>query len=266
MPSYNQAAYLEDALISVLAQRSSLHEIFVLDGGSSDGSVEIIKRHARSLDFWRSGADRGQAAAIAEGFARATGDVLYWINSDDVLMPETVALVRNAFAEHQDWQVLSGWDVLIDGAGKILRMRRPGRQTLRQARWGIMHVSQPTCFFRRSIYQAVGGIDASLGTVLDTELWCRMLNASPVWGHLPTVLAAFRKHPESKGSRWLDRYRIEREDLGRRHPEIAAPTLAHVCGRLVYRIERTVSGGYAAAFVSTCGVRGKRLLDIKWAA
>jgi glycosyltransferase involved in cell wall biosynthesis len=108
-PSYNQAAYLEATLRSVIAQRRDVDEYFVLDGGSSDGSAAIIDRHAAAIDHWHSQPDGGQAAAIADGFARATGDILFWINSDDLVAPAAVARVRRAFAEHPEWDVLTGY-------------------------------------------------------------------------------------------------------------------------------------------------------------
>ena len=89
-PSYNQAAYLDQTLRSVLSQRSLAHEFFVFDGGSTDGSVQIIENYADKIDYWESQPDQGQSDAIHCGFQRATGDVLYWLNSDDVLLPNAL--------------------------------------------------------------------------------------------------------------------------------------------------------------------------------
>jgi len=97
-PSFNQAAYLEKTIQSVLAQRADIHEYFVLDGGSTDDSVEIINKYASQIDYWVSRPDGGQADAIRQGFERATGDVLAWLNSDDLLLPGAIQKPRSSRA------------------------------------------------------------------------------------------------------------------------------------------------------------------------
>src|SRR5687768_13987517 len=92
-PSYNQAKYLEETLRSVISQRDQLHEYFVFDGGSTDGSAELIRKYTHGIDYWQSEKDKGQSDAIHKGFGRATGDVLGWLNSDDVLLPGALAKV-----------------------------------------------------------------------------------------------------------------------------------------------------------------------------
>src|SRR5574337_352791 len=161
-PSFNQRQFLGETINSVLAQRSEIHEYFVLDGGSTDGSKELIGQHANQIDFWTSERDGGQAEAIDRGFRMATGDIVYWLNSDDVLLPGAIAKVRAAFAAAPDVDVVTGWDYLIDAESRVLRARRAPRQTLAAARWGVVHVSQPTCFMRRAAYLEVGGVDGTL--------------------------------------------------------------------------------------------------------
>ena len=107
-PSFNQARFLDETLRSVLAQRDEIHEFFVIDGGSTDASVEIIRRYDSQIDWWVSEADAGQADAIHKGFSRAHGDVLYWINSDDVLLPGAIARVRQAFDANPHWDAGTG--------------------------------------------------------------------------------------------------------------------------------------------------------------
>ena len=114
-PSFNQAAFLEETLRSVIAQRKYIHEYFVIDGGSTDGAAEIVHRHAADLDFWISEKDAGQSDAIHKGFSRATGDYLFWLNSDDVLLPGTLWKKLHAALEvHADWDALTGWHVRMD--------------------------------------------------------------------------------------------------------------------------------------------------------
>ena len=123
-PSFNQASYLEETLRSVISQQDHVHEYFVLDGGSTDGSVEIIKRYRSRIDYWTSEKDRGQSDAIHKGFQRATGDVLLWLNSDDVLLPGALLKIRQAFERHPNWDVVSGYHAQIDADSRILSFQR----------------------------------------------------------------------------------------------------------------------------------------------
>lgn len=261
-PSYNQGTFIGETLRSVIEQREDVREYFVLDGGSDDGSREIIERYAGRIDFWRSARDDGQGAAIVEGFRRATSDIIGWLNSDDVLIPGALRRVREAFARHPEWDVISGWDVLIDEASNILRVRRPGAQTPWAARWGVTHVSQPTCFFRRDFYVKVGGLNPDLGVVLDTELWLRMLRLGSGWGHIPGVLAAFRKHRQSKGARWLDKWASEQRILAAKYPEYCNRSLKHTVGVNIYRLKELVRGRYLADWLISRRLKGRRLSDV----
>src|SRR5436305_2105639 len=101
-PSYNQVRYVEQTLRSVISQREDVHEYFVLDGGSTDGSADVIRRYAGRIDYWVSEKDKGQSDAIHKGFSRATGDVLCWLNSDDLFLPGALRKVREAFDRHPE--------------------------------------------------------------------------------------------------------------------------------------------------------------------
>jgi glycosyltransferase involved in cell wall biosynthesis len=235
-PSYNQRRFLAETLDSVLGQRADVHEYFVLDGGSNDGSRDLIESYASRLNFWVSASDGGQSAAIDRGLRMATGDVVCWINSDDVFLPGALRMVREAFARDPGLDVVHGWCVHIDEHSQIIHVRRPPAQTLQRARWGIIHVSQQATFFRRRLYEAVGGLDLSLHCVMDTELWYRMLERPSRWGFVPAILAGFRLHDDAKGRSWLDQYAKEHELMRARYPQFAADTLRHRVGLLAHRV------------------------------
>ena len=152
-PSYNQARYLGETLRSVISQRDRVHEYFVLDGGSTDGSRQLIERYADHIDFWVSDKDKGQSDAIHRGFARATGDVLCWLNSDDVFLPGVLRTVLDAFDRHPEWDVLTAYHLQHDADGRVLKAFRIPRDGDDVARWGVVHVCQQTCFFRRRVYE-----------------------------------------------------------------------------------------------------------------
>lgn len=261
MPSFNQARFLEEALESVLGQVAAGDEVFVYDGGSTDGSKEIIEAHRGRISYWRSRTDSGQASVIAEGFERATGEILAWLNSDDVLLPGALEAVRRSFVQDSSREVVTGWDVVIDARSTITAVRRPGAQTLAAALWGVTHVSQPTCFFQKAVYMKAGGINCSLGGVLDTELWYRMLRVAPSWGLIPRVLAAYRVHPAAKGSSWLEGYAREHALLAQMYPEFNGNRAKHAVGLWVYRAKEALRGRYLRDRWLTEKYRGLRLAE-----
>lgn len=262
-PSYNQARFLDETLRSVLSQRDQVHEYFVLDGGSTDGSADLIRRYAdRGIDYWVSEKDKGQSDAIHRGFTRATGDVLCWLNSDDVFLPGVFRRVRDAFDRHPDWDVLTAYHVQTDADGRILSMHRIPRDGQATARWGVVHVCQQTTFFRRRVYEAVGGLNLDLHCVMDTELWMRMFRHGTTWGHIPAYLAAFRQHAAAKNSSWLKEYAEEFAWLHRQYPEFCAPSLKHKAGLAWWRASRAVSPRKLYSILETRRHRGRRLTDV----
>jgi glycosyltransferase involved in cell wall biosynthesis len=260
-PSFNQAAFLERTLRSVLDQRELVHEYFVIDGGSTDGSAGIIRRHASGIDYWVSEPDRGQCDAIHRGFQRATGDVLYWINSDDVLLPRALERVHAAFASAPDADVVCGYGVAIDADDRILRVRRRPHDSPWWARLGYVRVTQPCCFFRRRLYESVGGLDLDLHCVLDTDLWYRMFRGGTRWRGVDHYLAAYRLHAEAKGSTLAQRYRQERELMKSRYPALVGRPISHALGRLAYYASQIATGRGIASIGDMRRYRGRRLQE-----
>ena len=261
-PSYNQVEFLGQTIGSVLAQREQIHEYIVIDGGSTDGSADLIRRYAEQggIDYWHSRKDRGQADAIAQGFDRATGDVICWLNSDDVFLPAALAKVRAAFERHPDWEVLTAYHVRIDEHSRILHHHRIPAEGPRMARWGVHHVAQPGCFFRKSLYQRVGGISQELHCLLDTELWYRMFDAGAKWGHLPEYVAAFRIHPASKGQAWTEKYAAENAAMDRQYARYRRRR-RHVLGRQLYRASQILRGRLLGAWRDDRRWAGKPLAE-----
>jgi glycosyltransferase involved in cell wall biosynthesis len=234
-PSYNQAPFLEQTIHSVLQQRDEIHEYFVLDGGSTDGSAEIIAKYAGDIDYWVSQEDAGQGDAIRRGFERATGDVLGWINSDDLLLPGAAAAVRRRFAARPELQAVTGHFCLIDAEGRLLRYMWIPSVQRGWVYWGVMRICQPSTFFRRDFYEAVGGLDTRWKCVLDVDLWCRMLRQRCNWQVLPQYLAARRYHADMKGYILMDHYRHEHQELARLYPEFRAKGLRRAMGQWAFR-------------------------------
>lgn len=211
MPSYNQAAFLEDAILSVLNQDHDEVELFVLDGGSTDGSADIIRRHAEALTWWRSEPDDGQAAAIREGFERATGDVLCWLNSDDLLAPGALRRVAGVWATHGPVLVAGGCQLFGPASRGNLHIPwftserdTPVDLPLEQMLDLMNHwfpgefFFQPEVFFPAEDYRAVGGVDPSFYFTMDFDLWVRLALHGTRAVVVDDTLAMYREHEQQK--------------------------------------------------------------------
>lgn len=210
-PSFNQGVFLEEAMLSVLDQGYPNLEYFVLDGGSSDGSVEVINKHSGRLTLWRSGPDSGQAAALREGFEMATGDILGWLNSDDLLAPGALMCVAEAWIENGPELVVAGGCQVFgrepEPPAHFPRFQvGPGPEPFPVTRMLDMAVHwfpgeffyQPEVFFPRKAYFEVGGIDPSFFYTMDYDLWMRMALHGLDVVVLPEILAWYREHPGQK--------------------------------------------------------------------
>jgi hypothetical protein len=197
-PSYNQAEFLEETIRSVLFQGYPNLEYFVVDGGSADGSVEIIRRYKPWLARWVSQPDGGQAEAIRKGFGWAAGELLAWLNSDDIYAPGALATAARAFADRPEAVLIYG-DANVIGRDSSLEgpahYVRPFDRAYLLAESNL--IAQPSAFFRRAAYAAAGGLDVSLHYVMDWDLWLRLEEQGPVH-HLPEVLSSMRDHPTAK--------------------------------------------------------------------
>ena len=190
-PSYQQACYLERTLRSVLSQDYPSLEYVVQDGASSDGSVEILHRYERMLAGWASEPDHGQAEAINRGFARTSGEIMGWLNSDDLLLPGSLSTVSRYFAEHPDVDVVYGDRVLVDENDHeigVWILPRHDDAILRVADY----VPQETLFWRRRVWDAVGGrLDTTFSYALDWDLLLRFQESGARMVHLKRFLGAF---------------------------------------------------------------------------
>lgn len=224
-PSYNQAIYLEATLKSVLQQDYPNLEYIIMDGGSTDRSVDIIKKYADRLAYWESGPDKGQADAIYRGFERATGEILGWVNSDDLLLPGCLMKVGQWFKRYPKEEWVVGGTVLIDHVGKPLVW--PTRNLpiadlgvkvtfKRLLLHGCGGFHQPASFWKRDAYFGAEGFDRSLRFCFDYDMYFRLARRRPS-GHIRSFLAAFRDHGESKSNTLQDVFHQENEMLWRKY-------------------------------------------------
>jgi glycosyltransferase involved in cell wall biosynthesis len=197
-PSFEQGRYLDRTLYSVVSQKYPALEYIVQDGGSSDETLEILERFAPLLARWVSEPDEGQGDAINRAFAGTTGEIMAWLNSDDLLLPGALAYVARYFAEHPDVDVVYGHRLMIDeNDGQIGAWILPGHDDL--ALTLADYVPQETLFWRRRIWNAVGAsVDTSFAYALDWDLLLRFRDAGAKMVRLPRYLGAFRVHDAQK--------------------------------------------------------------------
>jgi glycosyltransferase involved in cell wall biosynthesis len=211
-PSYNQAVYLEETILSVITQGYPDLEYLVMDGGSTDGSVEILRRHEGRIAFWKSERDAGQSDALRQGFQKAGGGVLGYLNSDDTLEPGALRTVGEYFVSHPDVDLVYGNMNFMDAAGKRLFTAYP-LLDLRILVYENPFVPQQAMFWRKDLYERVGGINPSLRFAMDYELTLKFLLGRARVGKIRKVLANFRVHPEAKSSTIRDVMHSERDEI-----------------------------------------------------
>ncbi len=217
-PSYNQAAFLEHTIRSVLAQDYPHIEYIIVDGGSTDGSVDILRKYEKHLAWWVSEPDRGQSHAIRKGFERARGDILAWLNSDDLYTPYAVREAVEFLERHPDVGMVYADALYIDEEGYVLGKFPAAQTDYRRMMRGYVHIPQATTFFRASVYREVGPLREDMYYAFDYDLWVRIAKRYPI-RYVPRLWAYFRIHLNSKTVAgddrcWPDMWRVYREQGG----------------------------------------------------
>jgi len=238
-PSYNQAEFLEETLRSVLLQNYPNLEYIVMDGGSKDGSVDIIRKYEKHLAYWTSEKDGGASDAIARGFQRATGSIMAYLNSDDPYLPGAFNAVVRVFQQRPQCGFVFGNTYWTDPNGHVLAERRQTPFWPASYLYGGADMQQPSTFWKRELYLKAGGMDPTFTFAFDTDLFCRFIARGADFRHLKRFLSCYRIHPESKSSTLMDR---RTQELAR----IRAVHLQHPFqspyGRLVRNLGRVHRG------------------------
>ncbi len=249
-PSFGQGSFIERTICSVLDQAYPNLEYFVQDGGSKDDTVEVLVRYKEQLTGWASEQDSGQSQAINRGLARTSGEIMAWLNSDDILLPGTLATVADFFERNPDVDVLYGDRLMIDENDmEIGRWIMPGHDC-EVLTWAD-YVPQETMFWRRRIWEKAGGrIDESFRFAMDWDLLVRFRDAGAKFMHIPYFLAAFRIHELQKTSATINEIghqemdRIRERILGRVpksteiHKAVLPFLLKHIAVDMIYRIKQ----------------------------
>lgn len=197
-PSYNQAAFIQQTIESVLRQNYPAIEHIVVDGGSQDGTLDILQRYSKLGDRFRyiSEPDRGQSHAINKGLQMARGEMIGWLNSDDTYFPQAVQKAVQALVQHPEWAMVYGRGLHINEQNAILH-KYPWTPFDRKKMFHHCIICQPTAFIRKSVFEAVGGVDEELHFCMDYDLWLR-ISAEYQIGYIEDYIATSRLHSRCK--------------------------------------------------------------------
>ncbi|MCX5637805.1 MAG: glycosyltransferase [Planctomycetota bacterium] len=214
-PSYNQKGYLEECICSVLDQGYPNLEYVIMDGGSTDGSVEIVKKYANYLTYWQSKPDDGQYAAINEGFKRTTGEIMTWLNSDDKFHPNAFKTVVSVFMHRKDIGWIMGRPNTFNEQGQLFWIEKflPLWSHERYLRKDYKFIQQEGTFWRRSLWEKAGAtLQVNLDLAGDLELWARFFRFAQLYT-VDALIAGYRYHPGQKAQLFMDKYIEEAEKI-----------------------------------------------------
>jgi len=237
-PSFNQGHFLEETIRSVLDQGYPNLEYIVIDGGSTDRSVDIIRKHEKSIAYWVSEKDQGPADAIGKGFRKASGSILAWLNSDDVYQPGSLDKIAKAFQEDQQSDVIYGNLYWVDSNGEKVAEKRQTPFSKLGYLYGGADLQQPATFWRRSLFERSGGLDPSFRAAFDTDLFYRFIEKGARFKYIDAFLASFRIHSEQISDVLLTTARKEVELIRSRHLRYPARSIPGIALRNLGRLQR----------------------------
>ncbi len=220
-PSFNQGQYLERTIRSVLLQKDVDLEYIIVDGGSTDESVKIIKKYSGQIAWWVSEKDRGQTDAINKGFARAKGDILAWLNSDDTYEPGALAEAAQYLQQNPKSGAVYGEANFIDMNDRVIGRFAAARTDYKKIRNGYVHIPQQAFFFRSELWKTVGPLDPSFFFAMDYDLWVHLSRITPLVFLPGHMWANFRLHADTKTISadercWPEMLRIHYRDGGKK--------------------------------------------------
>lgn len=267
MPSYNQARYLERSILSVLNQGYPSLEFIIIDGGSTDGTIEIIKKYESYLAYWSSGSDRGQSDALNHGFSKATGDILGWLNSDDLYLPDAFHYVVEAFRIQPKASVFFGdwWE--IDSDDKVTWVYHAFDFSLGHFIYEGFHLNSQSMFWLSGVHERFNKFDIKLHRTMDYDLILRfgLVEGQDAFFRIPHPLACFRRHDEQKTQGFDSVVQKEHRQIALKNGISNKYSFFGKVARIIYRFRRAYwyvkRGGFTSLVNQSRGWR-TRVMDM----
>ncbi len=260
-PSYNQGQFIERTILSVINQNYPNLEYIVIDGGSTDNTVDIIKKYEDKITYWVSEKDEGQTDAINKGMQKATGDIICWINSDDVLLPRSLSFIDNYFRENKDVELVNGSVIEINKDDKCLKIIY-GIFSKWFAQRGCYNILQPSMVWRYSIMEKIGYLSKDYHACMDLEFLIRAYENNIVIRQVDKTIGAIRVYENTKtalgGDIWINDYKKIEEKYNGRYIKNN-----HSFNYLLYIICKMLNGYYLKMLLFIIKYKGKDILNAR---
>lgn len=242
MPSFNQKRFVEDAIESVLQQEYERKELVVIDGGSTDGTVDVLRKYDRHIAYWVSESDSGQSSALNKGFRHVNGEILGWLNSDDVYMPGAFSLGVETFRARPGASVVFGDHAEIDECGDVLRVVHSFDFSVAQLVYEGFHCNAQAMLWKRDLMEEFGEFDMSLHRTMDYDMILRfgLIAGDDGFARVPEVLGGFRRHGEQKTRGVDERVLAEHRAIAERYGFRDKYTFAGKVKRAYFRGRRGI--------------------------
>jgi glycosyltransferase involved in cell wall biosynthesis len=267
--SFNQGAFIEEALLSVKRQNYADVEHIVVDGASTDGTLEVLRRCAATPGWehlrWISEPDRGQSDALNKGFRMATGNIIGWLNSDDRYRPGCFATIAQEFGQHREADVIYGDYTWMDEKGHVKRIRREiGFSRFILSYHRVLYIPTVSTFFRRRLFEEGNWLDIRLHYAMDYDFFLRLADNGYCFRHVRSVLADFRWHSQSKSTAHTQRQEAEHSTVALKYCRVSQKMRGRRSQKLALALFRAVAGGlrYSRKLLQGCyfpGYRASRL-------
>ena len=240
MPSYNQVEFIERSILSVLNQNYQNYELLIIDGGSNDGTIEVIKKYQKYITFWISEKDKGQSDALNKGFERCSGEIFGWLNSDDVYLPDAFKLVVRAMKKNPNKKIIFGDFLSIDRGDNILDFHHVFDFNLNQFKYEGFHLNAQSMFWRKNVHESFSGFDKNLKITMDYQMILEfgINEGQNSFLRIPLALGGFRRYEGQKTGGYPSRVFKEHNRLSNRYKYSDKYKLSGKLKRLYFRFRR----------------------------
>jgi glycosyltransferase involved in cell wall biosynthesis len=261
--NYNHGDYLESAILSVLNQSCQDFELIIVDGGSTDNSLEIIKKYDQRLSWWVSEIDNGQSAAFNKGFRKAKGTFFFWLNADDLLLPNSLTHAKTAIQQNTNCLWFAANTIFFSKNGKIKKCSVGPTWNSFIIKYNIIYVYGPTSIFHRSLLEKAGGFDEILIYTMDADLWLRFYNMGESFIRINHFFWGFRVHDDSKTSHAFKnqanpRFAAERKYVLDKNKHVISRS-----SKYILFLFKFIAGYYLSSLYYTLKLSGKSILLFK---